>query len=42
LMSGSGPTVFGLFSDPGKAGKAREALCANFRCSAYLADIISE
>jgi 4-diphosphocytidyl-2-C-methyl-D-erythritol kinase len=42
LMSGSGPTVFGLFSDQGKAGKAKEAIGANFRYNAYLTDIIND
>jgi len=40
LMSGSGPTVFGLFSDPRKAGQARQAIGRNIRLNAYLADII--
>ncbi len=42
LMSGSGPTVFGLFSDPHKAEKARQAIGDHTRLNAYLADIISE
>jgi len=40
LMSGSGPTVFGLFSDPRKAVQARQAIGRNIRLNAYLADII--
>ena len=39
-MSGSGPTVFGLFSDPRKADEARQAIGRNIRLNAYLADII--
>ena len=42
LMSGSGPTVFGLFSDPHKAGEARQAIGRNIRVNTYLADIIDE
>ena len=42
LMSGSGPTVFGLFSDPRKADEARQAIGRNIRLNAYLADIICE
>ena len=42
LMSGSGPTVFGLFSDPRKAEEARQAIGRNIRLNAYLADIICE
>jgi 4-diphosphocytidyl-2C-methyl-D-erythritol kinase len=41
-MSGSGPTVFGLFSDTCKAGKAKQAIGRNVRWNAYLADIIDE
>jgi len=40
LMSGSGPTVFGLFSDPHKAGKAKQAIDHNRRWNSYLAEII--
>ncbi len=40
LMSGSGPTVFGLFSDPHKAGEARRALGGRIRLNAYQAEII--
>ncbi len=42
LMSGSGPTVFGLFSDSSKARKARHALVENDRWQIYLADIITQ
>jgi len=42
LMSGSGPTVFGLFSDTCKAGKAKQAISRNVHWNAYLADIIDE
>jgi 4-diphosphocytidyl-2-C-methyl-D-erythritol kinase len=40
LMSGSGPTVFGLFSDPHKAGEARRALGGSIRLNTYQAEII--
>ena len=42
LMSGSGPTVFGLFSDPHTASEAGQAIGRNTRLNAYLADIIGE
>ena len=42
LMSGSGPTVFGLFSDPHAAGEAARAIGRNTRLNVYLADIIDE
>jgi len=42
LMSGSGPTVFGLFSDPHLAGEARQAIGHKIRFNAYIADIIDE
>jgi len=42
LMSGSGPTVFGLFSDPHAAGEAARAIERNTRVNAYLSDIIDE
>ena len=42
LMSGSGPTVFGLFSDPDKAGKAMAAIRRHPRRTAFLAEIIGE
>lgn len=40
LMSGSGPTVFGLFSDPRKAEKAKTALDGNKGWRLYLAEIV--
>jgi 4-diphosphocytidyl-2-C-methyl-D-erythritol kinase len=40
LMSGSGPTVFGLFSDPHKAGQARQAMGHDMGFNSYLTDII--
>lgn len=42
LMSGSGPSVFGLFSDQEKAGKAMQAIGRNPHWDAYLAEIIYE
>lgn len=42
LMSGSGPTVFGLFSDPHKAERARQAIGDHTRLNVYMADIITE
>jgi len=42
LMSGSGPTVFGLFSDPHAAGEAARAIERNTRVNVYLSDIIDE
>ena len=42
LMSGSGPTVFGLFSDPHAAGEAARAIEQNTRVNTYLSDIIDE
>ena len=42
LMSGSGPSVFGLFSDPDKAGQAVQAIGRNPHWNAYLAEIIHE
>jgi len=42
LMSGSGPTVFGLFSDPHAAGEAARAIEQNTRVNIYLSDIIDE
>jgi 4-diphosphocytidyl-2-C-methyl-D-erythritol kinase len=42
LMSGSGPTVFGLFSDAHVAGEAARAIAQNTRVNAYLSDIIDE
>jgi len=40
LMSGSGPTVFGLFSDQEEAGKAMQAIGRNPRWNAVLTEII--
>ncbi|NNL77799.1 MAG: 4-(cytidine 5'-diphospho)-2-C-methyl-D-erythritol kinase [Desulfobacterales bacterium] len=42
LMSGSGPTVFGLFADRRKAGIAKKVIGSNVRYSTYLADIINK
>jgi 4-diphosphocytidyl-2-C-methyl-D-erythritol kinase len=42
LMSGSGPTVFGLFSDSDKARLAHRAICLEVDFQAYLSDIINE
>lgn len=42
LMSGSGPTVFGLFSDPHKAERARQTIGDHTRLNVYMADIITE
>jgi 4-diphosphocytidyl-2-C-methyl-D-erythritol kinase len=42
LMSGSGPTVFGLFSDQEKAGRASRAIGRNPRWKAFPAEIICE
>ena len=42
LMSGSGPTVFGLFSDPDKACSAMQALGRNSRWNTFSAEIIRE
>jgi 4-diphosphocytidyl-2-C-methyl-D-erythritol kinase len=39
LMSGSGPTVFGLFSDPGTAARAKQALAENSRWDAFVCDV---
>jgi 4-diphosphocytidyl-2C-methyl-D-erythritol kinase len=41
-MSGSGPTVFGLFSEPETAGEAHRAIGRNRQLDSYLADIIDE
>ncbi|MDM8551118.1 4-(cytidine 5'-diphospho)-2-C-methyl-D-erythritol kinase [Desulfobacterales bacterium HSG2] len=40
LMSGSGPSVFGLFSDPECTEKAKQVLSSNSRWSVYIADMI--
>jgi 4-diphosphocytidyl-2-C-methyl-D-erythritol kinase len=42
LMSGSGPTVFGLFSDPDQASKAMQAFGRNSRWNTFSAKIIRE
>ena len=42
LMSGSGPTVFGLFSDPDKACNALQALDRNSHWNTFSAEIIRE
>lgn len=40
LMSGSGPTVFGIFSDSDQAMKAYEALFTNRRWSCFAAELL--
>jgi len=42
LMSGSGPTVFGLFSDSDRASQANHALYHAYGWKMYLADLITE
>jgi 4-diphosphocytidyl-2-C-methyl-D-erythritol kinase len=42
LMSGSGSTVFGLFSDFHTAAKANRALAANDKWQLYLVDMITK
>jgi 4-diphosphocytidyl-2-C-methyl-D-erythritol kinase len=42
LMSGSGPTVFGLFSDSDKAGEAMQAIGRHPRWTAFLTEIMGE
>jgi len=42
LMSGSGPTVFGLFIDSDKARNAHRALSQHKKWQRFLADIITE
>ena len=42
LMSGSGSTVFGLFSDSDTAFKANRALAANDEWQLYLVDMITK
>ena len=42
LMSGSGPTVFGLFSDPGSATKAKDAFDPDIHVEIYLSKIIDK
>jgi 4-diphosphocytidyl-2-C-methyl-D-erythritol kinase len=41
LMSGSGPTVFGLFSDSHTAGRAKQAMGENTRWDAFVCDLFS-
>ncbi len=41
LMSGSGPTVFGLFADPETAGRAMPEIARNSRWNVYCAAIIN-
>jgi 4-diphosphocytidyl-2-C-methyl-D-erythritol kinase len=41
LMSGSGPTVFGIFSDEHRARKAKLSLSINKRWTLYLVKIIA-
>jgi 4-diphosphocytidyl-2-C-methyl-D-erythritol kinase len=41
LMSGSGPTVFGLFSDSKTAGRAMPAIARNSRWNVYSAAVIT-
>ncbi len=42
LMSGSGPTVFGLFSDQDQAGKAMQAIGRTSHWNVYPVEIINE
>jgi 4-diphosphocytidyl-2-C-methyl-D-erythritol kinase len=42
LMSGSGPTIFGLFSDSGGASEANHALSHIYGWRMYLADMITQ
>jgi len=42
LMSGSGPTVFGLFSDLNEADKARQEIGADARWDVYTTNIVDE
>ncbi|MBW2321465.1 MAG: 4-(cytidine 5'-diphospho)-2-C-methyl-D-erythritol kinase [Deltaproteobacteria bacterium] len=42
LMSGSGSTVFGLFSDSDKASKAKNVLAKNDKWQLYLVDMITK
>lgn len=42
LMSGSGPTVFGLFAESNKASKASHALAHIDKWQLYLADMITQ
>lgn len=40
IMTGSGPTVFGLFSDPNKARNAKHALAENSKWQIFLTDML--
>lgn len=42
LMSGSGPTIFGLFSDSNEASKASRALFRIYKWKTHLADMITQ
>ena len=42
LMSGSGPTVFGLFSDPEKAAAARREFCGNGLWRSFLVETVNK
>jgi 4-diphosphocytidyl-2-C-methyl-D-erythritol kinase len=42
LMSGSGPTIFGLFSDSDGASQANHALFRDYGWKMYLADLIAQ
>jgi 4-diphosphocytidyl-2-C-methyl-D-erythritol kinase len=42
LMSGSGPTVFGLFSDPEKAAAACRVFCGKGRCKSFLVQTVNK
>lgn len=42
LMSGSGPTVFGLFSDPEKARQARDGFPVDDRMRVFMTELIIE
>lgn len=42
LMTGSGPTIFGLFSDSNAASKASQALFRIHKWETYLADMITQ
>jgi 4-diphosphocytidyl-2-C-methyl-D-erythritol kinase len=42
LMTGSGPTMFGLFSDANAASKASDALFRTHKWEMHLADMITQ
>jgi 4-diphosphocytidyl-2-C-methyl-D-erythritol kinase len=42
LMTGSGPTIFGLFSDSNAASKASQALFRTYKWKMHLADMITQ